>query len=686
MKYTFVIDDDDRAFQEIKEAIQEVDPQMELRQYRSLDEFAKWIRTLVEQTRMKAQKPPENTPSEADALPPPSPDGEVAKPEVPAQPQSAEAPKEPQIEIEGLELRLVIIKSEFLKHKGFSLLQKSRDYFVARGICTKDQPTGFVVTAFETEDFDFKKYESQVISNIIFKPFDKLILRAHLRIALAGAKIEKGGDLYVQKTTSLKIEMLKEVPMIGLSETGFTTTSDREFPVGTVAKYYGKIFQSGRFSSVYAKLAHIAKGPDGRFVCDFVFFNIQPSQSAILRRLIKVDKGYESKVMQAKKSAAGAPVHSFVFLSPKDTPSLEESLRSGFQNVQTVNYHDYLEFLYDVDPLESTSGGSKSKEKPLPFQQGKIYIDQKFSKILQMEPAPSDTATFLGQPAKSVLDKEPPFLQKIYPDDRNRWLDLVKNQLKAGQPASVFRFQLGGENLGFVRVSKLEPFKHPKLGDVLELELSIATDQQKKEFLLALSRLPEKIDALFLDRLFLGPAPAERWGPLLKLLGERAGPQGIRVYVQTGQEIRTEELMEKAAPVDDVLTRPFDVPSSIRRILRDFSGLVPKEDIELSSRSMEETLKAAQGVPTEFVSESGLAIRYNRAIPVGQFRTVVLWMPHEIGLPEFLASCYAVEEVEENKEKIWICYFLFFGVRDTSLKHIRRWLKEYYVTHKDGES
>lgn len=682
MKYTFVIDDDQKIYAEVKEALSEIDPQMEVRHYLSLEAFIAWMKTVVESANKK-------TPATTVSATPQATVQTPAESQITTEAAAPEAKTPPVQEVkepEAVDLRMLVIKSEFLKHKGFELLQKTRTYFIQRGICTKEDPTAFIVTAFEQDEFDYSRYENQVVSNIIFKPFDKLILKAHLRVALSGSKIEKGGDLYVQKTSKLNIEVLKEVPMITLSETGFMTASDREIPLGSATKYYGKIFQSGKFSSVYAKPTRLEKISESLWHCHFVFFNIQSAQSSIVRRLVKADKKYKSTVLSAKQKPPSFRNHNFVFLAPKDTPTLEESFKQGFQNVYSVMYTEYLNFLYDVDPLETLSGSGKSKEKPLPFAIGKIYFDQKFTKLLGYDPAPTDTANFLGQLAKSAIDKEPPFINRIHPDDKVRWLDLVKNQLLPGKPHQIFRFRIGDDKLGFVKVLKLAPFKHAKFGDVLELELTETSDVEKKDFLVSLSQMPKQIDAIFIDRIFLGMNPSDRWLPIMDLLKERAGPNGIKVYVMTGQEMRSEEIISKISVIDDVFNRPFDAPSSVRRILVDFPGLQPKEDIEISHRDMVETLKVAQAVPAVQVSESGLVIKYTRAIPVGQFRTVVLWMPHEIGLPEFLVSCFGTEEVEENKEKYWLCHFIFFGVRDASLKHVRRWLKEYYVTTKDVES
>lgn len=105
---------------------------------------------------------------------------------------------------------------------------------------------------------------------------------------------------------------------------------------------------------------------------------------------------------------------------------------------------------------------------------------------------------------------------------------------------------------------------------------------------------------------------------------------------------------------------------------------IKDEEIELATNVDHSLVKVAQPVIAQEIAETGMALVYPRKIPLGNFRKVCLWLPHEIGMPEFLAACHAVEEVElEDKKKAFICRFLFFGVRDSTLKQIRRWIKEY---------
>lgn len=682
----FIIEDDQKFMGEIKEALGQINPDFDIREFADLKAFVGWLQIIVNKTKNKAAAPPpvvEAVPVDPNAAPVDGAD---------AAPPPAEAPAA--VGGEDIEIGLLICRSEFLKSKGFNLLRKTRDYFILHKIASKENPTVFVLTAFDTDNFDFSKYENEIVSNIIFKPFDKLILREHLRIALSGSKPDSSGEIYKQKTKS-KVEMLKDVHIESISEMGFTSISDREISPGAQAKYYSKLFQAGALSSVHARAVSckpIAANP-GHFDCEFNFVNLLNQQISAIRKTIKGDKSHVTKTIKVTKEVPKY-VYNFLTLSPHGVTSMKANIERVFSNVKFTEYEDFIGFAMDLDPGAKSLGGEKSKEKFLPFPTlGKIIFDLKMNKVLALEPPAAETAAVLGTPLKKFLETEGLLHQKIHPDDRNKWIALCKSQLKTGSPPVICKFKSADDRLAFIKVISLQPLKHEKLGEVLVLELAECTEQEKTAYLQSLSRLPAVIDALFIDALFLGENYTERWNMILSLIAERnkkanAGP--AKLIVITDKPINSDDVLARQAPITDIFNRPLDGPYTNKKIKTLFELLLLKEeDMDFSSVVNKTLVKVAQPVISEEVAETGLSLMYHRPIPVGSFRKVCLWLPHEIGLPEFLASCNIVEEVEvevdKKKVKSYLCHFIFFGVRDTSLKHIRRWIKDYYVLSKEQE-
>ena len=76
--------------------------------------------------------------------------------------------------------------ADAIRSECISLLKKTKDLFVERKICTVEDPTAFVLTVFDDPGFKIKQLENRILNNVIFKPFDRLILIQHLTNAIDG--------------------------------------------------------------------------------------------------------------------------------------------------------------------------------------------------------------------------------------------------------------------------------------------------------------------------------------------------------------------------------------------------------------------------------------------------------------------------------------------------------------------
>ncbi|HRO68172.1 MAG TPA: hypothetical protein PL182_11455, partial [Pseudobdellovibrionaceae bacterium] len=109
-----------------------------------------------------------------------------------------------------------------------------------------------LVTCFQHSEKLVHDWAFTGVFNLLPKPYDSLLLKQHLRIALNPAEPPKDFATHNLKT-SARIEMLKEIPMEAVSEVGIVTRSEREVPLGRVTKLYGKIFGWSDRISVYAR-------------------------------------------------------------------------------------------------------------------------------------------------------------------------------------------------------------------------------------------------------------------------------------------------------------------------------------------------------------------------------------------------------------------------------------------------
>lgn len=74
-----------------------------------------------------------------------------------------------------------------------------------------EEPTAIIFTGFERPEFKIRDYERENYrTDIIYKPFDKLILQEHLFMALVGRRPAKASLVHKMKT-SVEVEMIRRI-------------------------------------------------------------------------------------------------------------------------------------------------------------------------------------------------------------------------------------------------------------------------------------------------------------------------------------------------------------------------------------------------------------------------------------------------------------------------------------------
>ena len=108
-----------------------------------------------------------------------------------------------------------------------------------------------------------------------------------------------------------------------------------------------------------------------------------------------------------------------------------------------------------------------------------------------------------------------------------------------------------------------------------------------------------------------------------------------------------------------------------------------KEKVTVSSIAMTNILKVANPVETSEVSEAGMILKYHRSLEIGSFREFIMWLPNEADIPEIIANCNFTEPDKGGDG--FTNHFVFFGMKDHYLKHIRLWMREAYIKQKGTE-
>ncbi|MBK9322322.1 MAG: hypothetical protein IPM97_05105 [Bdellovibrionaceae bacterium] len=333
MKYVYILEDDPKFRDDIVEAVQKVDSQLAVRCFNSLESFAKWIKLLLAEGASSLSKGGQALPHLAEQVVSGSND----------------------------QLLLLICKNEFFGSKNMPLLQKTRELFITKGLCPPHEPTSLVITTFEDPDFDIKVVGDRIINNVIFKPFDKLILQQHLAFAISGRRPPSQYTIHNVKTTTT-IEMLKDVEIEAISDVGFVSRSNRQIPVGALAKYYSPSFVSQKKQiSMLATCVFSSPHPDYKdhFRCAFSYVAADPFQISNLRK--------EARKKEAKPfpfewlgNVPKEPVHVAIICGDDEaTIHFKTSLEKFFSNIKVHLFPHLQTFIYAID-LESAKKTKQS--------------------------------------------------------------------------------------------------------------------------------------------------------------------------------------------------------------------------------------------------------------------------------------------------------------------------------------
>jgi hypothetical protein len=649
MKFVYVLEEETRFQQEIVQAVLEIDPKIQVRFFSKLESFRDWLRVAMTEGAAAISK------------------GGFPFPGV----------VQEEVVEEAHQLVLVVSKIEILGAKQIDLLRKTRKLFIERNICTKEDPTSVVLTAFDDPHFNSVELRDPIINNIIFKPFDRLILLQDLTFAIDGRHPPSKYTIQNQKSSSV-IEILKGVSLEAISETGFLTRSDRPIPPGQVSKYYAKHFVTERHRSMIGVCEASEDHPTilGQHLARIRFFSAEPAQISNIRKKARAQEGQVFAVPQI--SVPPITEADVVIVDPDEASSsgIGSSLERRFTGLKITQYDSFADFFYDLDPSQMTS------QKDLPKAFGGIA-----DATIEVDAATGavrGVAQTTGAPVLKVFgfaeadwkDKSNWLAKMLDAKGQEKWRRMLTAQGLQSTDDPYFNFRVG-ENTFLVKFVLRDKKQN---GNWL-----LKFEDTKKEDLLAYltknSRLPAKPLAVLFSHRFLGESPVERWNLISELFKKRsAAPKLIMLSAQDYTDAQEREM---AAYLTDIFFKPIDRSYLVCKFHLFFPGLkIIGDPIDHRYIINQELLKVANPVKITEFSEAGFIMEYGRAIEIGSFREVVLWQPYEVGAPELMATCNYCEEVQGSKGS-FLNHFVLFGMHDLFLKSIRVWIRNNYILSKE---
>ncbi|MDG0816345.1 hypothetical protein [Bdellovibrio svalbardensis] len=530
MKFIYVLEDDVRIQKDLFETLKMIDPKLHIRFFTNLSDFHEWLKIAVH----------EGPKSLADG----------------GQRHSLDNldPIEP---TNTHELKLVIAKNEFLGTQNMGLIRRARDFFLRKKMCSEQEPTALILTAFDSPNFDIKLAEDRIINNVIFKPFDKLILKQDLEFALLGHQAIGSSATVTSIKINSTIEMLKEVSTNSLTEVGFTTINNHEIEIGALTKYYAEAFKTENKKSVHAFCKSCKQLSEKEYLCDFHFFAADNQQISQVRKHILQATEHKNEGFQNTHSAPAR-----ILILDEETSialDLKIYLSDRFSNSEVFVYNSFAQLASDLDDKDT------QHRQHLPTSFDFVFANYEIFEI----------------------------------EKQKRWEQICKGLEDRTKRAN-------------------QTFKLPPL------------------FLISKKKVP------------------------------------------------LEEVRELSTWTKDIFFTPLDKGYITKKLVNEHSGLANKAPVTIASLKENAILKVANPVEITQISEAGLVMKYYRAISTGAFREFILWRPEENEIPEIIGTVNFHEE-DTGGQEFFYNHFIFFGMKDHYLKHIRLWLREAFIKQKEKE-
>ena len=329
MKTIVVLERDESYFGQIKQAATTADPDAQVVRHNDVQEFFGWLKQVITSSKEGGKKP---------------------------------------------NIVLFIVEMDILTDKlNVQLLGKMQQTLVSAGLTDPESPAGFILTTFKSTFQEFRKHIHPAVLNIVHKPFEKMTFLEFIKIALKGrSKIQT--DMY-QHDSDVVLELVKEIPLVAVSEIGFRTIARRSIETGKIAKYYSNHFGDDKDQApfVFAYCHSVEeKGPE-EFHCSFRFFGTPLEQLRKIRINIQQAKQKDSKSLASAPEAELNKQKNVLVITvdPESFNETKAKIEDRFDNVQ----------IHHASNLEDYEAG----DAPTGLEVNAVFVHEEIHKAHELE-------------------------------------------------------------------------------------------------------------------------------------------------------------------------------------------------------------------------------------------------------------------------------------------------------------
>lgn len=317
----------------------------------------------------------------------------------------------------------------------------------------------YCFTSYDNVNVNRKHLQQLHARNIFYKPFDTLILKESLNMALKFKTKVSPVEMRPQITQS-SVAILKDVELVSICELGFVTMNEGAIAQFTFSKYLSELFTNGKKQSVWAQCILSLEVPNkpGFFINKFQFVGIESGALMHLRRHLQENKHKKAVngIWKLDNTKSDKKLTVAIIDTKEDkTNKLKSEIESRFSNLKA----EYV--IVAADKLAKL-------EKKYDFV---VNLNQELDAEELRELFPQDVKMFLlasGPIKEEDLVKNQPFYSDIFthPMDRSYFYKKIKIFMQD------LEFVELPDMMNLATTEKLKALNMVKLTEICELYLN----------------------------------------------------------------------------------------------------------------------------------------------------------------------------------------------------------------------
>ncbi len=594
--------------------------------------------------------------------------------------------------VPGLAIDYLIVDHEAIGEKFLAWLADVNKSLFANGKSSLENPLKTVVLAFEGSHFEIEKFRSELITDLIMQPIDRTLFLQKMEYVL-GKKGSVSPSFLFKQAAKQIIEIGKDTTIKRLNDWSFAIRNPVPLAYGLFAKVYSPVFgvnaENGVIGRVYKSTEHPTEA--NYFLVYFSFFGISHNQLMNVRRYLhekEKKKKAKKKTAAPKTQAPGSSLNIAIIHADRNvSDEVRSILEANFQGVKCHLYPAYTSLLRTLIPAATKKAEPASGVAPeSAFPEGKplrVTIGDAFE-LLSFETPLKETDQVFSVAVSQHLAKPTEWLALIEAEFKEDFTEFL-TQLKGGEKSAILVCFKGLAQQRFhIKIDAPNANLQPLM---LEMSEMTAADFAKARTLQQRNAQLSSLDAIYIAASFLRddpPAWYQGFSEVLRTAGLLQAGRDLPVFVLGSDSPAVSPLVFRFKQVTDYLSQPLDRKLVSYKAIRFIEGLNFKktDDIELSFHEVDILACATKEVHMEEISEFGLQIKH--VVPLRENLYIRFFSPMFVDDTGqgVLGRCYFCLK-DQKDPSIYHCFFMFFGVTDSFLKHIRKWIREEYVNKKE---